>query len=150
MTNKELIERYPFLRPRNCFTDEIIEDADYTELDDMPEGWRKAFGERMCEEIREELIKHNYLDEYRIIQIKEKYGMLCWYDAGSPADSNVYDIISKYEDVSRKICILCGKPATKISRGWICPYCDCVDTNKLLEGAIFTPIKEYFKEIDER
>lgn len=77
MTNKELIERYPFLLPRNVWTDKVDEDFDYswTLLDEMPDGWRKAFGEMVCEEIRNELLRfgEKALEEYRIEQIKEKY-----------------------------------------------------------------------------
>ena len=49
MNNKELIERYPFLMPRNRWTGNIPEDFNYsyTELDALEDGWRKAFGERM-------------------------------------------------------------------------------------------------------
>ena len=125
--NKKLCERYPFLIIRDWRTDKPI-GYDFTYLDDMPMGWRKAFGEQMCEEIREELINYNYLDKYRIAQIKEKYGELRWYDFGAPADSKVYDIIDKYSELSKNTCIHCGRPATKISPGWISPYCDrCAD-----------------------
>ena len=45
MTKQELIERYPFLRVRNVWTGELVESNDeFTELDFIPEGWRKAFG----------------------------------------------------------------------------------------------------------
>ena len=56
-SNQKLIERFPFLMPRNRWTGKVPEDYDYsyTELDSMPDGWRKAFGEQMCEDIREEL-----------------------------------------------------------------------------------------------
>ena len=94
----------------------------YTELDAMETGWRKAFGIQMCKEIRTQLIKDHYLFKYRIFQIKEKYGTLRWYDAGSSKE--IQDIISKYEDISWDTCIMCGKPSTKISSGWISPYCD--------------------------
>lgn len=94
----------------------------YTELDDMPDGWRKAFGIKMCKEIKTELKKHNYLRKYRITQIKEKFGGLRWYDAGAP--QSIYDIISKYGNISRTMCINCGKSATCVSAGWISPYCD--------------------------
>ena len=72
-SNQKLIERFPFLIPRNRWTGKIPEDYDYsyTELDSMPDGWRKAFGEQMCEDIREELVRAEYLDQYRITQIKE-------------------------------------------------------------------------------
>mgnify|MGYP001260663766 CR=1 FL=1 len=83
-SNQKLIERFPFLMPRNRWAGEVPEDYDYsyTELDSMPDGWRKAFGEQMCEDVREELVRAEYLDQYRISQIKEKYGTLCWYDFG--------------------------------------------------------------------
>lgn len=57
-SNQKLIERFPFLIPRNRWTGKVPEDYDYsyTELDSMPDGWRKAFGEQMCEDIRDELV----------------------------------------------------------------------------------------------
>ena len=135
MQNKKLCQRYPFLIPRHIWTDAVMWEVpktdwrytkpySYTELDSMPTGWRHAFGKQMCEEIREDLIKNNFLDKYRVVQIKEKYGELRWYDNGIPKDSKVWDIIDKYTKLSRKICICCGRPATKISMGWISPWCD--------------------------
>lgn len=94
----------------------------YTELDAMPKGWRKCFGISICKEIKASLKRHNCLKEYRITQIKEKFGGLRWYDAGAPEEVN--KIIQKYEYISEKTCIVCGRPAAKISRGWISPYCD--------------------------
>lgn len=106
----------------------------YTELDAMESGWRKAFGIQMCKEIKKELKKHKFLYKYRIIQIKEKFGYLHWYDGGSPKDSKIYDIIRKYEQISAKTCGVCGKPATKISKGWIYPYCDdCIGDKQFTE-----------------
>lgn len=97
----------------------------YTELDAMPTGWRKAFGIQMCKEIRRALLKNGGLKalfNYRIMQIKEKFGGLRWYDGYS--NDEIFRIIDKYEDLSYKTCIDCGKPATKMSKGWISPYCD--------------------------
>ena len=111
--------------------DKIFIFPSYTELDAMDAGWRKAFGIQMCKEIKVELKKHKFLYKYRITQIKEKWGYLHWYDAGVPKDSNIYEIIRKYEDISSKTCIVCGKPATKMSTGWISPYCDdCIGDKK--------------------
>lgn len=102
----------------------------YTELDAMEPGWRRAFGMQLCKELKKELKKNKYLIKYRITQIKEKYGELCWYDAGNT--ENGYNIIQKYTHLSQKICMKCGKPATKISCGYIAPYCDeCA--NKLIK-----------------
>jgi len=125
--NRELVERYPFLLPRHGFDDEPDEDYDYsyTELDLMPNGWREAFGEMLCEELREELVKFDFLEEYRILEIKEKYGGLRWYDYGTPRGSKIHDIIGKYEVLSQNICINCGKPDVPMCGDyWISPFCE--------------------------
>ena len=74
--NKDLCERYPFLIPWNRWSGDPVSDYEYryTELDNMPEGWRRAFGLRMCEDLRNALIDDNDLDRWRIVQLKEKYG----------------------------------------------------------------------------
>lgn len=49
MNNKKLCKRYPFLIPRNRWTDKLMWDKtdkyfmpySYTELDAMPDGWRR-------------------------------------------------------------------------------------------------------------
>ena len=125
MKYKKLCKRYPFLIIRNWKTDKPIE-YPYTYLDDMLYGWKRAFGKQMCEEIRQVLIKGGYLYDYRVVQVKEKFGGLRWYDEGAP--SSIYrelqDVIDKYEELSYCTCRCCGRPATKISLGWISPFCD--------------------------
>ena len=133
MNNKKLCKRYPFLIPRNRWTDKLMWDKtdkyfmpySYTELDAMPDGWRRAFGIEMCEEIRKELIKYNYLDKYRIAQIKEKFGELRWYDFGIPKNSKIWEIIDKYTELSHHTCMICGRPAETSSDGyWLYTLCD--------------------------
>ena len=144
--NKQLIEQYPFLMPYNIWTGKPLENYsyDFTWLDDMPNGWRKAFGLQMCEEIKQALLEEGgeqLLNEYRIDQIKEKFGYLRWYDNWTT--KKVQEVIRKYEDLSARTCINCGKPATKISRGWICPWCDDCASEKLED---YTPISEFYDE----
>lgn len=128
MNNKELCNKYPWLCPYNIFDDNLPKnfDYEYTWLDAMPGGWRAAFGEQMCEEIQKVLEKVNYVDKYRILQIKEKWGYLHWYSDIVPQeiDEEYERIIEKYEKLSQSTCIHCGAPATKISTGWISPWCD--------------------------
>lgn len=135
MANKKLCKRYPFLIPYHRWYGKCmwgnknawyyLPKYSYTELDAMPDGWRRAFGIQMCEELRKELIKFNYLDKYRITQIKEKYGELRWYDWGIPKNSKIWDIIDKYTELSRHICLHCGRPAEIINNcGWLEPVCD--------------------------
>mgnify|MGYP007099007032 FL=1 len=95
--NQELVKRFPFLLPRNGWTDEVASDYDYsyTVLDVMPEGWRKAFGMQLCQELSQALQEAGFLEQYRILQIKEKYGWLCWYDNGAPEAAQ--KVLAKYE-----------------------------------------------------
>ena len=97
----------------------------FTELDAMERGWRKKFGIQICKEIKNALKEtggNQMLMDYRIMQIKEKWGELCWYDAYSP--ESVQKVIRKYENISSKTCIICGKDATHTSVGWISPFCE--------------------------
>lgn len=97
----------------------------YTELDAMPKGWRKTFGLQMCKEIKRALLEtggRKMLHNYRIDQIKEKFGGLCWYD--SHGCEEVFRIIHKYEYISEHTCIVCGKSADYFTNGWLSPYCE--------------------------
>ena len=163
--NRKLCEKYPFLIPSNRWSGiriteaggggywpgdpaEIPEyDYEFTELDDMPEGWRIAFGEQMCEEIREALLKHGgeeALSRYRVTQIKEKFGALRWYDFNGNEDADA--VIGKYEAISERTCIRCGKPATQISTGWISPWCD--ECAKSITDRM-VPVDVWFRGINE-
>ena len=128
LNNWILVGKYPFLMPKYWNREEMRYKIDenyhytYTELDAMPEGWRKAFGEMMCEEIYNALVDCGGLDNYRIEDIKEKYGFLRWHS--SPSYKEVEEIIDKYSTLSENICVICGKPDVPITNnGWISPYC---------------------------
>ena len=121
--NKILIEKYPFLRIRNAWTGELDDTYEFTWLDDMPKGWRKCFGLKMCDDILAALQESGMNPEdYQIVQIKEKFGSLRWYDNGAP--QQVQDVIIKYEYLSSHVCINCGKVNVPLYGGWISPYCD--------------------------
>lgn len=129
MLNKSLIEKYPWLYPHYGWSGEKVIDFNYTwtELDAMPNGWREAFGELLCEEIQEELEKYNFVDEYSIAQIKEKFGGLRWYDNGIPSGCKVHEIIENYSALSEYICINCGELDVPSTDGWITPVCkECI------------------------
>lgn len=120
LKNWILVGKYPFL----AWINEENNKIDYTTtwFDNIPIGWRKAFGEMLCEEIKQQLIKDGELDKYQIFDIKEKFGQLRWYDNGNQA---VYRIIDKYSVLSENICIRCGKPDVPMinNGGWWSPYC---------------------------
>ena len=100
----------------------------YDWLNLIPEGWEKL-GRAMIEEC--EAINPSY----QIEDMKEKWGRLRIssyirdYDDSEwllPAcnDKEIEEVENKYIKLSAQTCCICGKPATKISTGWICPYCD--------------------------
>ena len=129
MTNKEIIERYPFYAPIDLYARVIPPEAhkyEYTLLDDVPTGWHDLML-ILGEELREELIRINYLEKFHIIQAKEKFGQLRIYHNGVPSGSNIDDIIDNYSVLSENICMACGKPdSPQLTRGWISCYCkDC-------------------------
>lgn len=160
--NKRLCDRYPFLLPWNRFSGKtIIEgrnggywlgnpneipeyDYEYTELDSLPDGWNKAFGEQMCEELREALIEDGDLDRWKIVELKQKYGSMRLTDNGYKHGSRVPDIIGKYESMSERTCVVCGAPATQVTIGWISPFCDECCINCAPDRSV--SIEEWLKE----
>lgn len=124
-----LCARFPFLKyniksgffQRSCW---------YWQID---HGWRKAFGIQLCKELKDALKRGNMLRQYKITTVKEKFGALNIYDNG--ATEEVHDIINKYEYISSRTCIECGRRAKYITQGWIEPYCeDCIKkANTMLE-----------------
>ena len=58
-----------------------------------------------------------------LLQIKEKHGALRWYAQGGTERIH-REIVPKYEKLSRRICIQCGRPATLVSLDWTAPWCD--------------------------
>ena len=130
--NRELCRKYPFLLPRNVWTDKLPDDYDYswTELDALPDGWRMAFGEMMMEDIAEALKKSGNLETFRFDQIKEKWGSARLYYHGG--NKEVDEIIENYSCLSENICMVCGKPDVYMTvKGWIYPCCkECWEKNK--------------------
>lgn len=117
-----------------------------TKLDDMPDGWQIAFGEQMCHEIADELEEHGDVEKYRVMQIKEKFGVLRWYDRGSTEKIRT-EIIPKYRKLSACTCIKCGAPAEWESVWWLSPWCSKCKDEVPKDTERFVPIEEYFNEI---
>ena len=95
----------------------------------LPDGWVKRFGEQMIDEIYNVVHKAEleYEDfEYYVLQVKEKYGTLRWYDAGFPDKyyDELQEIIDRYEVLSSETCAVCGEEGRMSREGWHMPYCD--------------------------
>ena len=122
--NKELVEKYPFLLPRNVWTDKLDENYDYSYIrgvDELPSGWRKLFLQ-MCEDLKVQLIKDNQLDTFRFSQIKEKYNRMECYNNG--CSEAAQRIIDKYTHLASNVCTVCGQVATWETQGYYASFCD--------------------------
>jgi len=96
----------------------------------LPDGWVELARKMITECEAEE-------PNWEIIDLKEKFGAIrCYYVNGTQKIDNIID---KYEQISAKTCCRCGKPATKISTGWILPWCDECGKDE----------KKYYKRFDE-
>lgn len=112
--NRELVAEYPWLD---------IGDKQLTLLDTLPIGWRDLILD-MCKEIKKELVKYDLVSKYEVIEAKEKWYGLSWYDALSdlsPMPSAITDIVCKYEIQSREVCMMCG--ASKPKDQTLCDMC---------------------------
>lgn len=121
--NKKLVEEYPFLLPRNVFTDELDPDYDYSYIKglELPKGWHKLFFQ-MCENLKKQLVKDGQLERFRFLQIKEKYNrMVCYHNGCSEAAQRILD---KYEHMAKYICVVCGEPAYWETQSYIASYCE--------------------------
>ena len=129
IANKKLIKKHLWLKPYNVWTGKPLKNYRYetTWADDLPRGWRKAFGDLIFEEI-DEVLKRTHTSIY-IEQIKEKFGQLRFY---CQAHQDIQEIIDTYSVLSENICISCGKPdVPMINTGWIHPKCkECFERNQ--------------------
>ena len=118
--NKKLIEEFPFIIPRD-YEGNPPKDYDYffTELDYIPDGWRKRYGRLICEDIKRILGKR--ANEFRFIEIKEKYGEL--RIDGSIGNTELDNQFSKYSYLTGNTCIYCGKIGVPSTKGYILPVC---------------------------
>lgn len=93
----------------------------------IPYGWRKCFGMQLVKEIARALKDaggRKAMKSLQITDIKEKWGSLQIYTYGCP--NEVHKIIEKYEYISMRTCIECGKTAYGLTDGWVQPLCeDC-------------------------
>lgn len=104
--NRELIAEYLWLD---------IGDEQLTLLDTLPTGWHDLILD-MCKEIKRELVKYDLVSKYEVIEAKEKWYGLSWYDGLSDLSHmpfTITDIVCKYEVRSRGVCTMCGRSKPK-------------------------------------
>ena len=140
LASSYLVWRFPFLKygsdkgkifHKSCWYWQL--DNYYGFASDALKGWRKSFGIQLCKELKDALKRHGQLHTYRITTVKEKFGALNIYDEGAP--SEVHDILLKYEYISSRTCIKCGRRAKYMTKGYILPFCeDCVHDADIVTG----------------
>ena len=96
------------------------------------DGWYDLIS-RLCDELNTVINnKYPYLKDipkdnngypnFFVTQVKEKFGMLCFYTTGAPDE--IFDIIEKYEKESMTTCEICGKSGkSRIKNNWIKTLC---------------------------
>ena len=102
-----------------------IENSKTKSIKSFFEGWVDYSGPVYCVNVKNHII---YI---------RRHGKGCWcgnslrwYDNGAPEEVN--KIIAKYEYISERTCVNCGKTADGLTRGYILPYCkDCHDINDM-------------------
>ena len=71
--------------------------------------------------------------DYKILQVKEKFGGLRYYINTSDDCTNtdrMYAIIDTIESLSFRICEDCGRPGEERKNGWIRTLCDECEEQK--------------------
>ena len=115
------LKKYPWLRMNDPYPEEEESD-DFDMLDCLPQGWIEAFGDLMCEDL-DRVIKAENLQDFRIVEAKEKYGMMRLFcDPYIPA---IHDVVRAYGCISECVCMHCGAiHGVKITNfGWVMPLC---------------------------
>jgi hypothetical protein len=88
------------------------------------DGWYEIF-----KELIEEIKKIDINKTCRVIQIKEKYGTIRFYENSAPeVDDQITKLIRKAEEKSKVTCEVCGKEGHLIQGGWWMVRCEeCED-----------------------
>lgn len=121
---ESLINKYPYLIPRNAFTGKVSPSYDfsYVKGSDMS-GWFKLVL-LFCKNARPILDKEYAVDKFWLIEIKEKWGMMEMYTNHPTKGEDLEDLICIYRRLSRYTCHTCGQPAKWKSCHWVEPWCD--------------------------
>ena len=136
--------KYPIIIPRTMNKDKMCTNFfSHTWLDHFPIGWRKL-GLEFFKELQEALNKYpkGERKSFRIYDLKEKYGRLTmhfnWYT------NEVDQIVTKYEKISAKTCVACGRKAHWLTKGYVVPMCNhCKKEYK--HKYKFTPMYKKYK-----
>ena len=114
----KLVKRFDFYHTNEPLTESLM--AFGFECGD---GWFNILWDlsEKIEKILQEC-KDDYFKKYfKVIQVKEKYGVLNFYT--SIINDEIFSEIENAEKKSKKTCEVCGKPGTVIGEFWLKTLC---------------------------
>lgn len=118
MKTKEIIAKYPELFGEPPFDPRKNLIAFGFECD---EGWFPLLEETFAK--ISTIVKRENIEDFRFVQIKEKFGTLRLYTRGSSTEE-IEQILHEAEAKSGTICEKCGAPATTEWGGWVTTLCE--------------------------
>ncbi len=130
--NEKRLTEFPFGIARNMYDGEVIIDEDGTPMGfpcECSDGWADLIY-NLCKELNDLYISKGWSpEEIQILQIKEKFGTLRFYDSGLGIEGN--EIVYKYENLSSGTCEICGASGEIRDGRWIMTMCDkCFKENE--------------------
>lgn len=135
----ELAKDFPFMRinasPETQTSNGGIYDSYDSFFCDVCDGWYSVlYG--LCQELTEVYEKAGVPVDIVPVQIKKKFGELCFYFETSNANPSlnkiVDEIVDKWEDKSTEVCEKCGKSGElRFDLSWVLTLCDnCYEQEK--------------------
>ena len=125
--NKILCDKYPFLKKYDWLGNFVGYES--TWQDALPEGWKKAMCPQMWEDLKNILVKANYLNEFRFHHIRNKLGLLSFGYTGIGVGTNEKRLMAwerKYSEMSEYTCVECGDEVDYLDATWgelVCAKC---------------------------
>lgn len=120
MTAEDIIKKFWFFRP-----DTRLQNNSMYFGFDCGEGWYPLI-EELCNKVKNILEKNGIknVEEFEVVQVKEKFGQLRFYYSGY-FDKEIEKLIGKYEKKSGKTCEVCGEEGKLLkSHGWWMTRCE--------------------------
>jgi hypothetical protein len=82
------------------------------------------------------IVKENNIDDFRIVQIKEKFGSLRIYTMGN-SNEDIKNLISEMEEKCSYTCEKCGsKEGILRTNGWVRVICDECEEKQRIENEV--------------
>jgi len=125
--NKELCDKYPFLKKYDWLGNFIGYDSTWE--DSLPEGWKKVMCPQIWEDLKNILVKANFLDRFRFHKLQQKHGLIYFGYTGIGEGANAKRLLgwdNKYSEMSSYSCVDCGEEVDYWDLDWeefVCEKC---------------------------